>query len=193
MESLWFETTKVVELTVWSKDYQNSIFFVLLHSDRLNWYYFFSYIYFFQERIEIVSQVEIDIQPQHEDSPEQPIEHLQHQPIEHPQQQPIEHPLHQPIEYLQVTMSSLSDWKSSACKSFVSLAEFVAARGISCWAFLVLVTFIIGLLIDTQSMILAEMRLASLIPLLWIRQSSELTDYVLKKGTNFCQYILDLV
>ena len=152
------------------------------------------FIYFFQERIEIVSQVEMDVQSQeYEDNPEQTIEHLQHQQIEHPQQQPIEHPLYQPIEYLQVTMSSLANWKSSACKLFVSLAEFVAARGISCWAFLVLVTFIIGLLIDNQSMFLAEMRLASLIPLLWIRQSSELTDYVLKKRTDICQYILDLV
>ena len=90
-------------------------------------------------------------------------------------------------------MTLLANWKSSAYKSFVSLAEFVAARGRSCLAFLIIVTLTIGLYIDTQSMILAEMRLALLIPLLWIRQSSELTDYVLKNSTKIYQYILDLV
>ena len=169
----------------------------------------------FQERIE---KVEIGVEAQeHEYNPDQPIkqpqnhqiehlqqqsiEYLKHQPIKYPQQQPIEHVQHppiehiqnQPIEHSQLTITSLANWKSSTYKSFVSLAEFVAARGTSCLAFLIIVTLTIGLYIDTQSMYLVEMRLALLIPLLWIRQSSELTDYVLKNSTKIYQYILDLV
>ena len=157
---------------------------------------------YFQERID---KVEIGLEAQeHEYNPDQPIEqpqhlqqqsidYLKHQLIKYPQQQPIEHVQHPPIEHPQLTITSLANWKSSTYKSFVSLAEFVAARGTSCLAFLIIVTLTIGLYIDTQSMYLVEMRLALLIPLLWIRQSSELTDYVLKNSTKIYQYILDLV
>ena len=148
-----------------------------------------------QQSIEYLKHQPIKYPQQHpiEHVQHQPIEHVQHQPIEHIQHQPIEHIQHQPIEHSQLTMTLLANWKSSAYKSFVSLAEFVAARGTSCLAFLIIVTLTIGLYIDTQSMYLVEMRLALLIPLLWIRQSSELTDYVLKNSTKIYQYILDLV
>jgi len=49
----------------------------------------------------------------------------------------------------------LANWQTSAYKSFVSLTEFVAAKGTSFLAFLMIVSYIIGLVIDNQSMFFA--------------------------------------
>ena len=60
-------------------------------------------------------------------------------------------------------------------------------RETCCVAILLIVTYIIGFMIDDHSMYFATWRLGCLLPLFWIRNSDEITDYTVKKLTNFIQ------
>jgi hypothetical protein len=60
-------------------------------------------------------------------------------------------------------------------------------RETCCIAILLIVTYTIGFMIDDHSMYFATWRLVCLLPLFWIRNSDEITEYTVKKLSNLIQ------
>ena len=67
----------------------------------------------------------------------------------------------------------------------ISFANGVAKRGMFSFGVILIISGLIGFKTDDQSLYLSIGRLSRLLPLLWIRHSDEITDYVVKKMTDF--------
>ena len=78
-----------------------------------------------------------------------------------------------------------SNWQHDVYEFLKLFANNVFKKGTSCFAAMIIISYIIGFQIDDQSMTYAIARLLGLLPLMWIRQSDELTQYIVKQMTDF--------
>ena len=77
------------------------------------------------------------------------------------------------------------NWKQIVYEWLILFADGLAKRGTFSLVVMIIISYIIGYDIDDHSISYAISRLASLLPLLWIRQSDQITEYVVKKITDF--------
>ena len=79
----------------------------------------------------------------------------------------------------------LINWQQRMYKWLMIFANGVAKRGMLSFGVILIITFMIGYKIGDQSLHFSMSRLITLLPLMWIRHSDEITEYVVKKVTDF--------